>query len=46
MEFMSCKDLDQELMRGDKVNAIIMSQLIYQFSGPVKGLLRELLELH
>lgn len=46
LDFLSCKDIDKEFQRGDKINAIIMSQIIYQFSDPIKDLLRELLELH
>ena len=46
LDYLTCKDIDKEFQRGDKINAIIMSQLIYQFSDPIKDLLRELLELH
>lgn len=46
LEYLNCKDLDKEFQRGDKVNAIIMSQIIYQCSDPIKELLRVLLELH
>ena len=29
LDYLTCKDIDKEFQRGDKINAIIMSQLIY-----------------